>query len=854
MLDTKRAQQLSRQLSRSNHTGVNMTTNRRRMSELEYDTCSNNDLHRLARLPCTLFSEADQSPRIMITGGAGFVGSHLIDALKLRSKGSVKVIDNLWRGRLENLCNDDNMKAVPSDKCGCSIDLHRDLCFADLSNASQIDTLFEGADVVYHLADVVAGIGYVFEHQQFLFRQNVLINCNVLQACKLAKSVKDYIYVGTACSFPLELQSDYTYTALHEDQTYPAHPESAYGWSKLMGEYEAQLVTSSQQRSLNIGLLRFHNLYGPRSQYADPTQSQALPALIRKALNYPGEEYKIWGSGKQYRDFLYISDAVDALLAMHEHGMNQGVIQVGTGTPCTIMSAAKIVQTLTKKCFGKELEMVVDKSKREGDLGRVAVIDRAEQIMGWRPKVNIHEGLSRMYLWILRDAISRQTFLSANNNTGGFISQEEQCLVHHARAASSQGALSEVAGVQIPQGTVTWRPPPSSLLRQIGPFNCKHAGPTNATDGVLAIVIASTRGHHLTWNNFDQFLLKPLKADLALAVGRNTKDAEHDSFRANAAYIWELDEPPRIAYDPPRAVQVPNYRHYYDEIAQQCFKSRFTAADATAVGQAFMRQWLGLIAETGHPAGSGMLQFYRWVALQRMMALGLLAKYRSVIITRSDFFFVAPHPPVSDLQPGQIYVPEGEDYGGITDRHIVMHAKDAPRILSMAENLVNGKDSTETITRMKRLDMPNCRKSCNLERVLLRWFSYLNLKISRFPAVAFTVSDPDDSAVQRWGMSGHRTWTPMLLEAKYHKEVSHSAKAAQQARDTGWSHTQGKVYKASHNVSLEFWIAENTEFWNSSRFNMEWAAAWMDYTKLPFSGRVPKDAANAKSESSSKQP
>ena len=110
---------------------------------------------------------------------------------------------------------------------------------------------------------------------------------------------------------------------LAEHQTYPAEPESSYGWSKLMGEYEANLAQESGK--LNVGLLRLHNIYGPGSPY-DPQRSQALPSLIRKAINYPEEGFSVWGSGEQYRDFLYIDDVCSALVLMAERGMNQGLI------------------------------------------------------------------------------------------------------------------------------------------------------------------------------------------------------------------------------------------------------------------------------------------------------------------------------------------------------------------------------------------------------------------------------------------------------------------------------------------------------------------------------------------------
>lgn len=118
-----------------------------------------------------------------------------------------------------------------------------------------------------------------------------------------------------------------------------------------MGEYEAELVNVTKRKdksNLEIGLLCFHNLYGGGAEYADKLSSQALPAMIRKALHVPrSEKFEIWGSGKQYRDFLCIPDAISGLFAMEGKGMNQGVIQIGTGMPTTLLDAAKIVQRLT---------------------------------------------------------------------------------------------------------------------------------------------------------------------------------------------------------------------------------------------------------------------------------------------------------------------------------------------------------------------------------------------------------------------------------------------------------------------------------------------------------------------------
>ena len=125
---------------------------------------------------------------------------------------------------------------------------------------------------MYHVADIVAGIDFVFANQGFVFRQNININTNVLQA-SVEAGFESYVYVGTACSFPKGLQSSYSVTALRENQTYPANPESAYGWSKLMGEYEAELLRmAADTTQMKVSVLRFHNIYGPGMVFGKSSQ------------------------------------------------------------------------------------------------------------------------------------------------------------------------------------------------------------------------------------------------------------------------------------------------------------------------------------------------------------------------------------------------------------------------------------------------------------------------------------------------------------------------------------------------------------------------------------------------------
>ncbi|MEI6346622.1 MAG: NAD-dependent epimerase/dehydratase family protein [Bacteroidota bacterium] len=318
---------------------------------------------------------------IIVTGGAGFIGSTLVKSLVAKGA-KVKVIDNLWRGKLENLMVDGKY----------IIDIENDFFLADVMDYSKCLELIKDADYVYHLADIVAGINYVFGNELFIYRQNVIINSNVLSACVINK-IPNYIYVGTACSFPKHLQMVDNIAYLKEDQTYPAEPESSYGWSKLMGEYEAELAMKSGK--INVGLLRFHNVYGPFASY-EPNRSQVIPSLIRKAVTYSGDDFVVWGSGEQYRDFIYVDDVINALLLVAEKGMNKGLIQIGTGLPISIKQVAEKVVELS----GKKIQIKYDLSAPEGDRGRVSAGTRASDLLNWHPETSYDEGMKNTYNWV----------------------------------------------------------------------------------------------------------------------------------------------------------------------------------------------------------------------------------------------------------------------------------------------------------------------------------------------------------------------------------------------------------------------------------------------------------------------
>jgi nucleoside-diphosphate-sugar epimerase len=333
--------------------------------------------------------------KILVTGGAGMIGSNLVKRL-VKEGNEVFVIDNLWRGKFSYLNDEQTKKPV--------INLNTHFFNIDLKEQGQADKVIaSGVEYVIHLADIVAGIDYVFDNQGNLFRQNNLINTNVFQAVRRAgkEKIKGLIYVGTACSFPLTRQNSLEVIPLREDELFPALPESAYGWSKLMGQLEISFL--EKETDIPCCTLMFHNVYGSPCDFGE--RSQVIPALIRKAINYPNEPFNVWGSGEQGRAFIHVDDVVNALCLALEKGWGHEWIQIG---PSICTSIKEIAETIVK-ISGKDIDIFFDTTKPEGDKARSADYTKAKKILGWEPKVKLEEGLKAQYKWI-NSQINKDTY------------------------------------------------------------------------------------------------------------------------------------------------------------------------------------------------------------------------------------------------------------------------------------------------------------------------------------------------------------------------------------------------------------------------------------------------------------
>ena len=588
-----------------------------------------------------LFHPDTPHPRYIITGGAGFIGSHLVKALRTEGVhvSQLKVVDNLWRGRLANLQYPNGSWAINATADFCALDLRH-----------EEDTLryIRGADVIYHLAGVVPGVAYDVEHQKSVFQDNLLINTHTLKAAK-ENGIANYIYAGAACSLPKGLKDGPGIQALREGQTYPVEPESAYGWSKLMGEYEA--VMAQDIGVFNVGLLRFPNVYGPCSDYSK-TSSQAIPSLIRKALNYPQEPYYVArGSKNQYRDFVFIDDIVRALLLVKDRGMNMGVIQLGSKTVTTLRALAIRIADLVGERFNKTIAVEFDTCELEGDQGCVAVGERANTILGWEPQVPLAEGLLKTIDWLGED------------------------------------------------------------------FG-DHKEPS-----VLVILIGQARGSEYAWKSMLRHLVKPYKAHLATFF---TDASSQTLLQQHAQFTWSTPE-------------VADWGVHFDQAAQLCKDKNDEHSGLTDWRSLcdVKNQWLGGIANCGHPGSSGILLSFRWLVAQKLLSLNLLKQYDYFVLSRADFLYLCDHIPFAELDPLQGHVPFGEEYGGYTDRHLVGSPEMFYGMINITQQLVC---ETAHFEEVVRRDHP----WANLESIQRRVWENLTIPIQQYNRSFFAVKLPDD--------------------------------------------------------------------------------------------------------------
>jgi len=323
--------------------------------------------------------------KTVVTGGTGFIGSHLVKRL-LKRKREVVVASDLFRLGNENLLS---LDIKPSEV---------ELRSTDLADYRQALEAVEGADSVFHLAARVGSLEYLHGSEMaelVALQTNLLIDANVFRAC-LENKVKKLVYTSSCAVYPMSLQQrPGTVFSENDLRLGTGHgtidPDGGYGWSKLMGE-----IQLGWMKNIDIGIARIFNIYG-ENEPIEEGKSHLIGDLTRKVILNPQSELKIRGDGNQTLDFLYVSNCADALLRLEEKASNPPAIaNIGSGDAVSIGTIAEKVIELS----GNDIEIVYEATKTAGPISRAADITKAKALLDWQPRVSLNEGLKCTYLWV----------------------------------------------------------------------------------------------------------------------------------------------------------------------------------------------------------------------------------------------------------------------------------------------------------------------------------------------------------------------------------------------------------------------------------------------------------------------
>jgi UDP-glucose 4-epimerase len=301
--------------------------------------------------------------RALVTGGAGFIGSHLCERL-LRDGHAVRALDNFSSGKPENLAGLANKV---------------ELVEADVRDMPRLDYESRGCDVIFHEAAVVS-VPYSVEHPQETHDVNIQGTLNVLQAARRQK-VRRVVFACSAAVYGEE-------PTLPKREDMPPLPVSPYGVEKIAGELYMQCW--AKLYGVETVSLRYFNVFGPRQDPSSP-YSGAISVFVDRALR--GEAPTIFGDGQQCRDFVYVANVVDAnLLAATREGVSGRAYNVGCGARTTLNELLAAIGRIV----GRTIEPV-RAAPRAGDIREsVADIGRARVELGYEPKIALGEGLKRL--------------------------------------------------------------------------------------------------------------------------------------------------------------------------------------------------------------------------------------------------------------------------------------------------------------------------------------------------------------------------------------------------------------------------------------------------------------------------
>lgn len=315
--------------------------------------------------------------RAIVFGGAGFIGSHLVDRLKGEGYW-VRAVDRRPR-RLEP-----QTLFEPNE-----------FLLGDLREPAFVRRALEpeGFDELYQLAADMGGAGYIFtgSNDARIVHDSALVNLHTAEAA-WTRGVQKLFFSSSACVYPARNQADPAAPRCQEDSVYPAEPDSEYGWEKLFAERIYQAY--ARNRCIDVRIARLHNVFGPGNAF-EGGREKAPAALCRKVAEAPdGGEVEIWGDGEQTRSFLYIDDAVDGIRALMGSSCT-GPVNIGSERMIAIVDLARQLVAYS----GKRLKLRPVPGP-VGVRGRVSDNTLMRAATGWEPRVSLERGLLETYRWV----------------------------------------------------------------------------------------------------------------------------------------------------------------------------------------------------------------------------------------------------------------------------------------------------------------------------------------------------------------------------------------------------------------------------------------------------------------------
>jgi len=299
--------------------------------------------------------------RVLVTGGAGFLGSFVVEKLKDRDCNNIFIP----RSQDYNLVDMEAVERVYKDS---------------------------DPDIVIHLAASVGGIGANMENPGKYFYDNLMMGAQMMEQGRLS-GIEQFVALATICSYP-----KFTPVPFKEEELWNGYPEETnapYGLAKKMLLVQSQAYR--QQYGFNSCCLFPVNLYGPRDNF-DPDSSHVIPALIKKcidAITNNESVITVWGTGKASREFLYVEDAAEAIILATERYDKSDPVNIGAGFEITIKDLVQLIVNLTNF----KGEIVWDTSKPDGQPRRMLDTSKAEKEFGFKAKTNFEKGLKKTIEW-----------------------------------------------------------------------------------------------------------------------------------------------------------------------------------------------------------------------------------------------------------------------------------------------------------------------------------------------------------------------------------------------------------------------------------------------------------------------